>query len=448
MSAVSIRSVIGIQKGHAESMAITNYNAYLKQLENIYNQYGFSVSDAILRDFIVRERLDVNFKITVQDLRKDLTTIHNRNFTRTPASPQSRPAQQPAQKPVAPTRQAVIKTYPEYMAALEKLYISNGKVILTDAEIQNFITTNKIDVAFGVTKADVKKDLQTIDAKWHPSMPKPKPQPNPTRTYTPPKPKAKLTTYKQYMDALESLYVQNGKVLTDAQLTKFIVDNAIDTGFGVKLFEVKKDLQDIEKKLNAKIPILITSYEKYERELSDFVTQNGDKSFLDLYIKKFISSHGMDIKNPTLMSDIRMDLVLVQAKMPLSSATAKGLKDKAMKVAVSDQNMIVDDKFKSDFAAIILKHKEAISNTPSIKGLLWDYFPDKKREINVLMLLAGYGMLDDMRFEKTLGSVFISKYVNRIVNEYGIDKHFANEMALVWCHGYGVCLLGKKLIIK
>ena len=448
MSAVSIRSVIGVQKGYTESMAITNYNAYLKQLENIYNQHGFSVSDAILRDFIVRERLDVNFKITVQDLRKDLASIHNRHSTKTSASSQSRPVQKPTTKPVSPTSRAVIKTYPEYMAALEKLYISKGKVVLTDAEIQNFITTNKIDVAFGVTKADVKKDLQTIDTKWHPPISKPKPQPPPTRTYTHPKTKAKLTTYKQYMDALESLYVQNGRVLTDAQLTKFIVDNAIDTGFGVKLFEVKKDLQDIEKKLNAITPTLITSYEKYERELSDFLTQNGDKSFLDLYIRKFISSHGMDQKNPTLMSDIRMDLVLAQAKMPLASTTAKNFKNQAVNAAVSEPKQIVDDKFRLDVATVILRHKEAISNTPSIKGLLWDYFPEKKREINVLMLLAGYGMLDDMRLEETLGSVFISKYVNRIVNEYGIDKHFAKEMALVWCHGYGVCLLGKKLIIK
>ena len=134
-------------------MAITNYNAYLKQLESIYSQYGYSVSDAILRDFIVRERLDVNFRITIQDLRKDLTTIHNRTSIRKPVTSPSRSVQ----KPVSPASQAVIKTYPEYMVALEELYINKGKVVLTDTEIQNFISINKIDTAFGVTKADVKK---------------------------------------------------------------------------------------------------------------------------------------------------------------------------------------------------------------------------------------------------------------------------------------------------
>lgn len=426
-------------------MAITNYNAYSKQLESIYNQYGYSVSDAILRDFVVRERLDVNFGITIQDLRKDLTSIHNRASTRKPVTSPSRTVQKPISKPVSPASQAVIKTYPEYMAVLEKLYINKGKVVLTDTEIQNFISINKIDTAFGVTKADVKKDLQTIDRKWHP--PVSKPQPQPSRVYTPPKPKAKLITYKQYMDALESLYIQNGKVLTDTQLTKFITDNAIDTGFGVKLSEVKKDLQDIEKKLNTANPSPITSYENYERELAAFMVQNGDKSFLDLYIKKFISAHGMDMRNPNLISDIRMDLVFAQSKMPLSSATAKGFRKEIVNPDVSAQQQTTNNEFKSNVATIILKHKEVFSNSLSFKGLLWDYFPAKKREINVLMILASYGMLEDMRLERTLGSVFISKYVTRIVNEYGIEKNFAMEMALVWCHGYGEGLLGKKLIL-
>ena len=192
---------------------------------------------------------------------------------------------------------------------------------------------------------------------------------------------------------------------------------------------------------------LIISYENYERELIAFIAQNGDKSFLDLYIKKFILAHSMDTRNPNLMSDIRMDLVFAQSQMPLSSATAKGFRKHVAKPAVSVQQQPADNKFKSDVSMIILKHKDAFSNNPSIKGLLWDYFPDKKREINVLMILASYGMLDDMRLEKTLGSVFISKYVTRIVNEYGIEKNFAMEMALVWCYGYGVGLLGKKLIL-
>ena len=210
--------------------------------------------------------------------------------------------------------------------------------------------------------------------------------------------------------------------------------------------DVKHDLQDIEKRLNSAKSTPLLSYEDYERALSDYVIQNGDKSFLDLYIKKFISAHGMNTRNPNLLADIRMDLVFVQSKLPLTSATARGFRNQTAKPIVSTPPE-TDNKFKADVASIILKHKEVFSKSPSIKRLLWDYFPGKKREINVLMVLANYGMLEDMRLERTLGSVFISKYVTRIVNEYGIEKNFAMEMALVWCHGYGEVLLGKKLII-
>lgn len=154
----------------------------------------------------------------------------------------------------------------------------------------------------------------------------------------------------------------------------------------------------------------------------------------------------MDTKSPVLMSDIRMDLVFVQSKMPPASSTAQNFK-KPLSKPLESTVSTSDDKFKADVASIILKHKESFVKGPSIKGLLWDYFPDKKREINVLMILVNYGMLEDMRTERTLGSVFISKYVTRIVNEYGIEKNFAMEMVLVWCYGYGEKLLGKKIIL-
>jgi len=425
-------------------MAITNYNTYLKKLESIYNQYGYSVSDTILHRFIVRESLDVRYRITIQDLRKDLLTIHNKVTVRNPITSSSRTTQKRVTNPVSPASQALIKTYSEYMVALEKLYLNKSKNLLTDAEIQKFISINKIDTAFGITIKDVKKDLQTIERKWHPPVSNPKSKPS--RTYSAPKPRAKITTYKQYIDALELLYVQNGKNLTDQQIAKFIQDNAIDVGFGVTMSDVKSDLQVIEKKQNPFKPIMLLSYEDYEQALSSFIVQNGDKSFLDLYIKKFISAHGMDTRNPNLVTDIRMDLVFTQSKMPLTSATAKGFKKQVVKSIVPVQQPSTDNNFGSDVAAIILKHKEAFSKSQSIKGLLWDYFPDKKREINVLMILANYGMLEDMRLEKTIGSVFVSKYVTRIVSEYGVEKNFAEKMALVWCHGYGVGMLGKKLI--
>ena len=339
-------------------MAIINHNAYLKQLESIYDQYGYSVSDTIICDFIVRKCSNAYFGTRIQNLRKILTTIHNNTPTRKPIFPPSRTVQKPVAKIVSPTSKATIETYPEYMATLEMLYLNKGEVILTDTAIQNLVSISTIDTTFGVTKTDVKKDLQTIDRKWRPPVSEPQPQLD--RIYFKSKSKAKLITRKRYMSALEGAHVQNGEVLTDSQFIKLVKDNAIDNRYGVTLSEVKKDLQDMEEKLNLAKSTSIFSCVNFERELAAFMTQDGDKSFLNLYIKEFILVHGLDTKNPNLMSGIRMDLFFAQSKMSLTSSTARDFKKQVSKPVVYLPST-ADSKFKSDVAMIILKHKEGFS---------------------------------------------------------------------------------------
>lgn len=322
-----------------------------------------------------------------------------------------------------------ITHYDAYLNHLEKLYIKNGNVILSDSEIKEFIRVSGIGSLFGITISDVKNDLKEIERKWNPSA-------------------TKIMLNKvQYLAALKTLYLQNNKNLTDQQIEIFIKDNVFQPGIGMTVADVKRDLQSIKNKLNDLRSHTIYNFEEYERELSAFLVQNGDKSFLDININKFISIHGMDNNSPTLMSDIRIDLVYAQSKLPLSSDTAKAFRKMTSKKAASEQQSVMDDKFISEITKIILNHKEVFSQKPLIKGILWDCFPDKKREINVLMILVNYGMLEDMQLERNLNSVFINKYVSRVINEYGVEKNFATEMALVWCHGYGVGVLGKELIL-
>lgn len=423
-------------------MAIVDYNAYMKELEHIYHQYGFSVSDAILWDFIVRERLDINYKINIQDLRKDLATIHRKTLAHNPTNQVSPKGKKSGIKPDMSQSGVIIRTYSEYMSALERLYIKKGKVVLSDAEIQDFIDTNKLGVVFGITKNDVRLDLQSIDKKWNPTSYYPKNKNQLNSSGNLPKAKAKLTTFKQYINALETIWIQNKKNLTEEQIARFIKDNAIDVVFGVTIADVKRDLQDIEKRYNHSEQKPVLGYNDYKEALSNFLIQNGDKAFLDIYIKKFISVHRMDSNSSDLMADIRMDLVFMQSKMPLTSATAKRLEK-----TKNSQNVSVkyttDRNFEADVASMILKHKEILSKRQAIKGLLWDYFPDKKREINVLMILVNYGILDAMQSEQTLDAVFMNRFVTRIMKEYGIEREFATEMVLVWCRGYGMGLLGK-----
>lgn len=51
------------------------------------------------------------------------------------------------------------------MEALEKLYIDNGKRMLSKAQMAGFITSNNLDSKFGIQVSEVETDLQTIAEK-------------------------------------------------------------------------------------------------------------------------------------------------------------------------------------------------------------------------------------------------------------------------------------------
>ena len=105
--------------------------------------------ETVLNDLISEEHLNKNYEITIRDLREDSTTAHNETIAYKSSTSRSQKEQQPVSNG-SQHHWNGLKTYSEYMKSLDKLYIKKGKIALTDAEIQNFISNNKIDFAFGV----------------------------------------------------------------------------------------------------------------------------------------------------------------------------------------------------------------------------------------------------------------------------------------------------------
>lgn len=367
-------------------MAITDYKSYMRQLEKIYDLHGHAVSDAVLQSFIDSEKIGTRFGITIQDVKADLATIRRRHSTSMKGFEPSYKATPQVSSPIP--QQCGIKTYSQYMGALERLYISKGKVQPSDADMILFIKNNGLDTAFDITLTDVKADFQKILRKYN-------------------------------------LAAQKNKQLT-----------AADVGHDMKNSEESDRLRSH----------VLSTFEDYSSALSDFIAQYGDKAFLDIYVKKFLVIHNMEPNNPALLSDVRMDLVFTHSKVPLNSATANSLKKKASKQSVQFQGPHPDEEFCTAIADIISKHRELLSHSQLLKGILWDYFPTRKREINILMTYVDYGMLNEINQVPAIDAMLVERYVTRIVNEYGIDKELAAEMALVWCRGYGESVLGKNVV--
>ena len=221
--------------------------------------------------------------------------------------------------------------YFTYTSELSKIYDHYGCSILEQV-LQNFISSNKLDVNFGINIADVRKDLSSIHKTRSVSKKKTPPPVNQNLSAN----HAKIRTYNQYMTELERLYIQNGKcVLPDDAIRKFISENSVDTEFKINIGDVKKDLQTIERKHKPVPPKprvqqqpkpvtvqpRIKTYSQYLLELEYLYKQKGKIGLNETEIKKFIQDNKIDIAFRVNVEDVKKDLKMIENKLYPSPVT-------------------------------------------------------------------------------------------------------------------------------
>ena len=176
----------------------------------------------------------------------------------TPVAPEK-----PAEPPKNPATEKVI-TYDAYMRALEQLFLVGGKKPLSQYQIDNFLRENQLDKRFNISAGDIRRDLETIYAKY-------KPQTSSNQ----------INTYDSYMKALENLYLQNGKKpLSQTQIQEFLVINNLGKKFGITATDVDRDMKSIEEKYKQYgnlANILQKKTTKDTASLSSLLSQLGKK---------------------------------------------------------------------------------------------------------------------------------------------------------------------------
>lgn len=157
-----------------------------------------------------------------------------------------------------------ILTYDAYMKALEQLFLVGGKKPLSQYQIDNFLRDNQLDKRFNISAGDIRRDLETIYAKY-------KPQTSSNQ----------INTYDSYMKALENLYLQNGKKpLSQSQIQEFLVINNLGKKFGITATDVGRDMKSIEEKYKQYgnlASILQKKTTKDTASLSSLLSQLGKK---------------------------------------------------------------------------------------------------------------------------------------------------------------------------
>lgn len=101
------------------------------------------------------------------------------------------------------------------------------------------------------------------------------------------------------------------------------------------------------------------------------------------------------------------------------------------------------DSFRLKLVDVIQRHMPDIADQRRIQSVLRDCFPDKKKEVNLLVLLLQMNILEKIKSQDIIDSLFVSKFVSLLENDYGIGVENAKYAVHTWCLCYGKYVLDK-----
>lgn len=101
------------------------------------------------------------------------------------------------------------------------------------------------------------------------------------------------------------------------------------------------------------------------------------------------------------------------------------------------------DPFRMKLVDVIQHHILEVEDHQRIHSILRDFFPDKKKDVNLLGLLLKMNILDSIKSQPSIDSLFVSKFVSMLENEYGISFESAKYAVHSWCLCYGKYVLDK-----
>lgn len=101
------------------------------------------------------------------------------------------------------------------------------------------------------------------------------------------------------------------------------------------------------------------------------------------------------------------------------------------------------DAFRLKLVDVIQQHIPDIMDQRRIQAVLRDFFPDKKKDVNILVLLLQMNILEKINNQPSIDGFFVSKFVSLLENDYGIGSETAKYAVDTWCLCYGKYILDK-----
>ena len=135
---------------------INSYSEYLKQLKEKIRKNNYQMLlDSDIDSFIGANKLDINYDITIADVKTDIKAIILKHRQQS----RNRQKQNPKYNKI---QNKTVKNYQQYEKLLKEYIIKNNGMRLNDSQINSFIKTYTLDRDWGITNTDVFTDMINI----------------------------------------------------------------------------------------------------------------------------------------------------------------------------------------------------------------------------------------------------------------------------------------------
>lgn len=342
-----------------------------------------------------------------------------------------------------------ISTYYAYKKALTDFIIQNGNVMLSEWQMQRFIDSNDLYSRFGITTAEVAKDVATIINK----------KPNTIGNNQPP-----VHALPEYQLALRKELLpiaRNG--LSDHEIAQFIKSKEFLRKYNLEVEDVRVHLELLVN--GTWVPLRATPSKQfqtnraYQNALRLRLQANSKEPLSDTSIKVLIKRGGFDKSCGLDVETVKQDMYSLPNKYnvlvlrggnvqsspnvtPSDVKPAAEPKKSSTTVSVPNTNTTsraktLDETMRTTLSAALKGRTELLADRHRVSGLLKDLFPERRREVNILLQIYDLGIVDELQRQKEINQLFVQRFTGRIVNEYGTAESLAESMVLLWCICFG-----------
>ena len=258
----------------------------------------------------------------------------------------------------------------------------------------------------------------------------------------------------EYQMALRTeLLPKAKKGLSDYDIERFIVSHGYRAILNLEKEDVRIHLAML---VNGAWTPLVSSFSEefqtnqaYQKALRSRILPNSKEPLSETSIKVFIKRGGFDktcgLDVKTVEQDMyalpnRFNVMILNGANVIQTTNAVAPAKKpiaSVDVPAKAPARDVDDTMLLAITTTLQTLPESLKDRRRLLSLLKDVCPEKKREINILFQVYDLGILEEIERQKIIDRVFVSRFTNSMVDNFGTSEKLAEAMILMWCLAYG-----------